>query len=89
MVDTGIYSTLLSIAKTFQQDVYIQKKGPYRVGICLGLYGPCIWYGRMAPYLHEIELHEHYFIHGPPGCHEQAIQLCALIGKCVGVGSFK
>lgn len=81
MVATGIYSTLSNIMKQLQQEVYIQKKGLYRVGICLAVCGPCIWYGRLQPYLNEIELHEHYYVHGPSGCQGEAIELCAQIGN--------
>ncbi|WAR03612.1 hypothetical protein MAR_010170 [Mya arenaria] len=40
MLDTGIYIPLAQIFQKFQQKSYIQKKGPYRVGICLALSGP-------------------------------------------------
>ncbi|XP_052234389.1 uncharacterized protein LOC127846943 isoform X4 [Dreissena polymorpha] len=79
MLDTGIYVSLAQIFQKFQQKTYIQKKGPYRVGICLALCGPCTWYGRVQPYLNEIELQEHYYIQGPSGCQGEAIQLCSVI----------
>ncbi|KAH3888529.1 hypothetical protein DPMN_012565 [Dreissena polymorpha] len=84
MLDTGIYVSLAQIFQKFQQKTYIQKKGPYRVGICLALCGPCTWYGRVQPYLNEIELQEHYYIQGPSGCQGEAIQLCSVIGKFFG-----
>ena len=80
MLDTGTYATLAPVLQSFQQRSYIQKKGPYRVGICLALSGPCIWYGRLQPYLNAIDLHEHYYIQGPSGCQGEAMQLCAVIG---------
>ncbi|XP_053375797.1 uncharacterized protein LOC123534926 isoform X2 [Mercenaria mercenaria] len=79
MLDTGTYIMLSQIFRSFQQRSYIQKKGPYRIGICLALSGPSIWYGRLQPYLNEIELHEHYYIQGPSGCQGEAMQLCAVI----------
>lgn len=79
LLDTGTYAILSQIFKRFQQKSYIQKKGAYRVGICLALSGSSIWYGHMQPYLNEIELHEHYYVQGPSGCSVEAIQLCALI----------
>ena len=81
MLDTGTYLSISQIFQKFQQKSYIQKKGPYRVGICLALSGSAIWYGRVQPYLNEIEFHEHYYIQGPSGCQGEAIQLCAVIGK--------
>ena len=81
MLDTAAYTEISKIIQNFQQKNFIQKKGAYRVGICLALSGPSIWYGRMQPYLNEIELHEHYYIQGPVGCEGEAIQLCAVIGK--------
>ena len=81
MLDTGTYLPLSQLISSFQQKTYIQKKGSYRVGICMALNGPGIWYGRMQPYLNEIELHEHYYIQGPSGCQGEAIQLCAVMGK--------
>ena len=81
MLDTGAYTEMSKIIHNFQQKNFIQKKGAYRVGICLALSGPSIWYGRMQPYLNEIELHEHYYIQGPQGCEGEAIQLCAVIGN--------
>lgn len=53
----------------------------YRAGICLALSGPCIWYGRMQPYLNDVELHEHYYIQGPSGCQGEAMQMCAMMGR--------
>ncbi|XP_052800800.1 uncharacterized protein LOC128231721 isoform X2 [Mya arenaria] len=79
MLDTGIYIPLAQIFQKFQQKSYIQKKGPYRVGICLALSGPGVYYGRVQPYLTEIEFHEHYYIQGPSGCSGEAIQLCSVI----------
>lgn len=85
MLDTGTYLPLSEIFKSFQQRSYIQKKGPYRVGICLAISGHSIWYGRLQPYLNEIELHEHYYIQGPSGCQGEAIQLCAVIGMYIHI----
>ncbi|XP_052797406.1 uncharacterized protein LOC128229669 [Mya arenaria] len=82
MLDTGSYTDLADLPQVFaklQQKSYIQKKGPYRVGICLALSGPGVWYGRMQPYLTEIEFHEHYYIQGPSGCSGEAIQLFSSI----------
>ncbi|XP_052234437.1 uncharacterized protein LOC127846992 isoform X4 [Dreissena polymorpha] len=77
LIDTGVITSILQVLQLMQQEVYIQKKGPYRVGICLALCGPCTWYGRVQPYLNKIELQEHYYIQGPSGCHGEAIQLFA------------
>ena len=35
----------------------------------------------MQPYLNEVELHEHCYIMGPPGCQGEAIQLFAMISE--------
>lgn len=48
--------------------------------MCLAISGPTILYGKMQPYLNEVELHEHCYIQGPPGCQGEAIQLFANIG---------
>nr|KAG5697154.1 hypothetical protein BaRGS_015289 [Batillaria attramentaria] len=54
---------------------YIHRKGPYRVGICLGMVAPSTLFGKLMPYQHSIELHEHYYIQGPQGCEADARQL--------------
>lgn len=51
-----------------------------QAGICLALSGPSILYGKMQPFLNEVELHEHYYIQGPPGCSGDGIQLFAMMG---------
>ncbi|XP_063416904.1 uncharacterized protein LOC134699224 [Mytilus trossulus] len=79
VLDTGIYMNLSQIVSMLTQQNYIQRKGPYRVGICLALSGPSILYGKMQPYLNEVELHEHCYIMGPPGCQGEAVQLFAMI----------
>jgi len=48
----------------------------------MAISGPTILYGKMQPYLNEVELHEHIYIKGPPGCQGEATQLFASIGKC-------
>ena len=42
-------------------------------------FGPL--YGRMTPYLHEIDLEEHYFIQGPSHTRTEAILHFAKLGK--------
>ncbi|XP_021373136.1 uncharacterized protein LOC110463111 isoform X2 [Mizuhopecten yessoensis] len=79
VLDTGAYVPLTETLKVFEQQSYIQRKGAYRVAICMAMCGPGILYGKMQPYLNEIELHEHIYIQGPPGCQGEAIQLFALI----------
>ena len=76
-------SDLGRIFSIMGQKSYIQKKGPYRVGICLALSGSAIWYGRVQPYLNEIEFHEHYYIQGPSGCQGETIELCGDIGMFI------
>lgn len=79
VLDTGVYMNLSQIVAMFTQQNYIQRKGPYRVGLCLALSGPSILFGKMQPYLNEVELHEHCYIMGPPGCQGEAVQLFAMI----------
>ncbi|XP_069135817.1 uncharacterized protein [Argopecten irradians] len=79
ILDTGAYVPLTETLKIFEQQSYIQRKGSYRVAICMAMCGPSILYGKMQPYLNEIELHEHIYIQGPPGCQGEAMQLFALI----------
>ncbi|KAL5016367.1 hypothetical protein ScPMuIL_005956 [Solemya velum] len=79
LLDVGPFLSVLDIAKQFMQLNYIHRKGPYKIGICLAVSGPCIWYGKMQPYLNEVELHEHYYIQGPPGCAVEAMKLCGLM----------
>ncbi|KAL3858247.1 hypothetical protein ACJMK2_012844, partial [Sinanodonta woodiana] len=79
LVDTAVYMSLSQILNQFTQKNYIQKKGPYRVGICMCIAGPSVWYGKMQPYMNQIIIDEHYYIKGPAGCQEEAIQLCAVI----------
>ncbi|XP_061197779.1 uncharacterized protein LOC133205901 isoform X2 [Saccostrea echinata] len=79
VLDTVAFLPLGQIIQLFVQQNYIQRKGAYRAGICLALSGPSILYGKMQPFLNEVELHEHYYIQGPPGCSGDAIQLFALM----------
>ncbi|KAK3084141.1 hypothetical protein FSP39_008897 [Pinctada imbricata] len=70
-----IQAVLQLVQDKFQQTDFVKNKGPYRVGICLALVGSCIWYGKMDPYLNEVELHEHIYIQGPTGGYGQALDL--------------
>ncbi|KAJ8312010.1 hypothetical protein KUTeg_009383 [Tegillarca granosa] len=79
LLDIGQFVPLSQFIQNFVQLNYIQRKGPYRVGLCLAISGPTILYGKMQPYLNEVELHEHCYIQGPPGCQGEAIQLFANI----------
>nr|XP_022340995.1 uncharacterized protein LOC111135328 isoform X2 [Crassostrea virginica] len=79
VLDTLAFMPLGQIIQMFVQQNYIQRKGAYRAGICLALSGPSILYGKMQPFLNEVELHEHYYIQGPPGCAGDAIQLFAMM----------
>lgn len=79
VLDTGAFIPLSQIIQLFVQQDYIQRKGTYRAGICLALSGPSILYGKMQPFLNEVELHEHYYIQGPPGCSGDGIQLFAMM----------
>jgi len=45
-------------------------------------------YGRMTPYLHEIDLEEHYFIQGPSHSRTEAILHFAKLGKGYSMSSF-
>lgn len=49
------------------------------VDAALSGFGPL--YGRMMPYLHEVELEEHYFIQGPRFARSEAIVHFAKLGK--------
>ncbi|PVD32773.1 hypothetical protein C0Q70_08219 [Pomacea canaliculata] len=76
MMDPGAYVPIYKlIEENLTNKSYIHRKGPYRVGICLGMVAPSTLYGKMSPYLHSIELHEHYYIQGPLGCEADARQL--------------
>ena len=45
------------------------------------LSGNTAMFGKFDPYLTDVELHEHCFIHGPKGCQVEAIQLYIRISK--------
>ena len=49
------------------------------VDAALSGFGPL--YGRMMPYLHEVELEEHYFIQGPRVARSEAVVHFAKLGK--------
>ena len=49
------------------------------VDAALSGFGPL--YGRMMPYLHEVELEEHYFIQGPRVGRSEAVVYFAKLGK--------
>ena len=49
--------------------------------MCGAVTGAALNYGKMDPYLDEVVLHEHCYIRGPDGCHGEAIQLYAKVGK--------
>ena len=49
------------------------------VDAALSGFGPL--YGRMMPYLHEVELEEHYFIQGPRVGRSEAVVHFAKLGK--------
>jgi len=45
-------------------------------------------YGRMTPYLHEIDLEEHYFIQGPSHSRTEVIAHFAKLGKGKSISNF-
>lgn len=47
--------------------------------MALGGFGPI--YGHMTPYLHEIDLEEHYFVQGPSHSRRDAIMHFAKLGR--------
>ena len=47
----------------------------------MGLCGFGALYGRMMPYVHEIDLEEHYFVQGPSHRRGEAIHHFAKLGK--------
>ncbi|XP_076434966.1 uncharacterized protein LOC143274879 isoform X2 [Babylonia areolata] len=76
MVDAGAFVPVLTrIEEYLVNKSYIHRKGPYRVGVCLGMSAPSSLYGKVMPYLHSVELQEHYYIQGPAGCQASATQL--------------
>ncbi|CAG5123721.1 unnamed protein product, partial [Candidula unifasciata] len=80
LLDTEAYTTVLQCVQEYLVNkAYIHRKGPYRIGICLGVTGPAAFYGKMKPYLAQLDLHEHYYIQGPPGCETDAAQLFAVM----------
>ncbi|XP_012938073.2 uncharacterized protein LOC101862797 [Aplysia californica] len=80
VLDPGAYVPVLQCVQDFLLNkAYIHRKGPYRIGICLGLTGPSALYGKMRPYLTQLDLDEHYYIQGPVGCQADAAQLFAVM----------
>ncbi|XP_041348903.1 uncharacterized protein LOC121368301 [Gigantopelta aegis] len=76
ILDVGSYVPVAQMVREkFQPKNYIQRKGPYRVGICLAIAGQTTLYGKLQPYLNEVELHEHYYIQGPRGSNREVHQL--------------
>ncbi|ESO97729.1 hypothetical protein LOTGIDRAFT_152822 [Lottia gigantea] len=67
------------VAKHFIPRNYIQRKGPFRVGICPAITGNTVYYGKLQPYIREITIDEHYYIQGPTGCEDDVRELFAKI----------
>ncbi|KAH9515088.1 hypothetical protein Btru_019168 [Bulinus truncatus] len=80
LLDPGGYLPLTQcIKENLINKAYLQRKGPYKIGICLGITGPSSLYGKMFPYLNQLDLVEHYYIQGPTGCQTDAAQLFAVM----------
>uniref|UniRef100_A0A2C9KZE9 Uncharacterized protein n=1 Tax=Biomphalaria glabrata TaxID=6526 RepID=A0A2C9KZE9_BIOGL len=80
LLDPGGYLPVIQcIQENLINKSYLQRKGPYKIGICLGLTGPSALYGKMSPYLTQLDLDEHYYIQGPSGCETDAAQLFAVM----------
>ncbi|XP_059149138.1 uncharacterized protein LOC131936245 isoform X2 [Physella acuta] len=80
LLDPGGYVPLLQcVQDNLINKAYLHRKGPYRIGLCLGVTGPAALYGKMQPYLTQLDLHEHYYIQGPVGCQTDAAQLFAVM----------
>ncbi|XP_050409076.2 uncharacterized protein LOC126824019 [Patella vulgata] len=75
----AITSVAQIVAKHLTPRNYIQRKGPYRVGICPGISGNTVYYGKLQPYIIDITIEEHYYIQGPTGCEGEVRQLFAKI----------
>ncbi|XP_048252459.1 uncharacterized protein LOC124151887 [Haliotis rufescens] len=78
VLDIAAYVNLARLVQqNFSYKNYIHRKGPFRIGVCMGIVGSCLLYGQMQPYLNSITLEEHYYMQGPQGCESEALSLFA------------
>ncbi|XP_046546586.1 uncharacterized protein LOC124256656 [Haliotis rubra] len=78
VLDIAAYVNLARLVQqNFSSKNYIHRKGPFRIGVCMGIVGPCLLYGQMQPYVNSVTLEEHYYMQGPQGCESEALNLFA------------
>lgn len=81
VLDIATFFQLTPRIMSLLQRDFIQRRGPYRVAVCCAVTGSTTLYGKMDPYLRQIELTDHCYIRGPDGCWGEAIQIFSKIGR--------
>ncbi|XP_074641822.1 uncharacterized protein LOC141899427 isoform X2 [Tubulanus polymorphus] len=79
ILDTAAFFMLNQLVKPFDNRTFVQRKGRYKIAMTLALSSHTPLYGRMDPYLKQVDLHEHCYIKGPHGCAADAVAIYSKI----------
>ncbi|KAK2148606.1 hypothetical protein LSH36_489g01012 [Paralvinella palmiformis] len=67
LLDQATFLKLAPIAEGFIQKEFKMRQGHYRIAICCAVSGFSTLFGKIDPYLRQLELHEHCYARGPEG----------------------
>ena len=79
-MDQAVYFDLVPRIEPFILTRFLQRRGQYRLAVCCAVSNFTPLYGKMDPYLKEINLQEYYYIRGPSGCQMEAMQIYSKTG---------
>ncbi|KAI8507211.1 hypothetical protein Bbelb_145910 [Branchiostoma belcheri] len=74
ILDIGHFRLVSLLADMLVNQEAPKRRGSFKIFQALAIAGASGLYGRMAPYLLKLELHEHTYIKGPKGCSGEALQ---------------
>ncbi|CAH1232405.1 Hypp453 [Branchiostoma lanceolatum] len=74
ILDIGHFRLVSNLADLLVNQEAPKRRGSFKIFQALGIAGASGLYGRMAPYLLKLELHEHTYFKGPKGCSGEALQ---------------
>ncbi|CAH1791577.1 unnamed protein product [Owenia fusiformis] len=79
LLDTAFFFIIQSIANSLTNTSFVQRKGPFKIGLCQAVTGSSLYYGTVDPYINMVLLDEHAYIKGPRGCTVEAVEIYARI----------
>ncbi|PAA81648.1 hypothetical protein BOX15_Mlig004104g2, partial [Macrostomum lignano] len=74
-IDTAAYFALSSFLFPLVHENFTEKRGVYRASVCTCTVGEVSTYGRLDPYLRQVQMADHVYIKGPVRCSREGMEL--------------